>query len=110
MSPNISREEILIHTFMLARSNPLTNFVDGVIRINPGRAYYTDSHHLGEHIVVEYLQRKKLTRGAPPGVTKVCFDILTFTATGNAGVRVLHDMYHENAVTKGERLCTRPSP
>jgi uncharacterized protein with von Willebrand factor type A (vWA) domain len=62
-----TREEILIHTFMLAKSNPLTNFVDEVTKINPGRPYYTDSDHLGEHIVVDYLQQKEQMRGAPKG-------------------------------------------
>jgi uncharacterized protein with von Willebrand factor type A (vWA) domain len=54
-----TREGIIIHIFMMVKSNPLTNFVEEVIRINPGQAYYTNSETLGENIILNYLVKKK---------------------------------------------------
>lgn len=54
-----TRDGILIHTFMLVKSNPLTNFVEEVTKINQGKAYFTDSGNLGEYIILNYLIRKR---------------------------------------------------
>ena len=54
-----TREGIVINTFMMAKSRQLTNFVEEVYKINPGRAYYADSGHLGEYIIVNYLHGKR---------------------------------------------------
>lgn len=57
-----TRQGVVITTFMLVKSNPLTNFVEEVAKINQGRAYYADADHLGESVIVNYLtgrQRKR---------------------------------------------------
>ena len=54
-----TREGIVIHTFMMAKSNPLTNFVEELTKINQGLAFYADSDSLGKHIIVNYLNRKR---------------------------------------------------
>ena len=54
-----TRDGIVITTFMMVKSNPLTNFVDELTKINPGQAYYADADHLGEYIILNHLVRKK---------------------------------------------------
>ena len=54
-----TREGIVINTFMMVKSNPLTNFVEEVTKINSGQAYYADSENLGEYIILNHLVRKK---------------------------------------------------
>lgn len=58
-----TREGITINTFMMVKSNPLTNFVEELTKINQGRAYYADSGQLGRHIIVDYLNIKQQRRG-----------------------------------------------
>ena len=58
-----TREGITINTFMMVKSNPLTNFVEELTKINQGRAYYADSGRLGKHIIVDYLNIKQQKRG-----------------------------------------------
>ncbi|HPD61088.1 MAG TPA: VWA domain-containing protein [Thermodesulfobacteriota bacterium] len=53
-----TREGIIINTFMMVKSNPLTNFVEEVTKINSGQAYYADADHLGEYIILDHLLRK----------------------------------------------------
>ena len=55
-----TREGTVINTFMMVKSNPLTNFVEELTKINQGRAYFADSDHLGEYIIVNYLDRKRM--------------------------------------------------
>jgi uncharacterized protein with von Willebrand factor type A (vWA) domain len=50
-----TRQGITINTFMLVKSNPLTNFVQEMTKINQGKAYYADAEHLGQSIIVDYL-------------------------------------------------------
>ena len=54
-----TREGIIINIFMMVKSNPLTNFVEEVTKINSGQAYYADADHLGEYIILNHLVRKK---------------------------------------------------
>jgi len=54
-----TREGIVINTFMMVKSNPLTNFVEEVTKINSGQAYYADAEHLGGYIILNHLVRKK---------------------------------------------------
>ena len=53
-----TRDRITINTFMLDRSRALGAFVDGVTRMNHGRAFYTDPDRLGEFVLVDYLDRR----------------------------------------------------
>ena len=54
-----TRQRILITTFMLVKSNPLTNFVEEMTKINQGRAYFADADHLGRSIIVNYLMGRR---------------------------------------------------
>ncbi len=49
---------ITINTFMLERSRSLAEFVALVTRLNRGRAFYADPEHLGEYVLVDFVQRR----------------------------------------------------
>src|ERR671930_255665 len=51
-----TRENIVIHTFMLETSPWLSSFVDQMTTINKGRAFYASPDHLGEYILVDYVR------------------------------------------------------
>jgi len=53
-----TREGIVINTFMLERSRYLSEFVDLMSRINRGRAFYVEPEHLGEYVLVDYVNKK----------------------------------------------------
>jgi uncharacterized protein with von Willebrand factor type A (vWA) domain len=53
-----TREGIVINTFMLERSRYLSDFVDLMSRINRGRAFYVEPEHLGEYVLVDYVNKK----------------------------------------------------
>ena len=55
----VTRKGITINTFMLDDSPELVRFVEGMTRINKGRAFYTKPDRLGEYIMVDYLGRKR---------------------------------------------------
>ncbi len=55
----VTRRGITINTFMLDDSPSLRAFVEGMTRINKGRALYTRPDRLGEYLLVDYLARKK---------------------------------------------------
>jgi uncharacterized protein with von Willebrand factor type A (vWA) domain len=48
----------VINTFMLERSRYLSEFVDLMSRINRGRAFYVEPEHLGEFVLVDYVNNK----------------------------------------------------
>jgi Ca-activated chloride channel homolog len=54
---------ILINTFMLARDPYLIAFVDRVSQIARGKAYYTSTMTLGQHIMRDFLRRKTRRAG-----------------------------------------------
>jgi len=49
---------ITINTFMLERSRALAEFVALVTRLNRGRAFYADPEHLGEYVLVDFVERR----------------------------------------------------
>jgi uncharacterized protein with von Willebrand factor type A (vWA) domain len=53
------RSQITINTFMLADDYYLVHFVKEMTRICRGRAFYTTPSHLGEYILVDYINRKR---------------------------------------------------
>ncbi len=70
ISPNATRETLIevrrvtqksirINTFMLDNSPELLQFVEAMTRINRGRAFYTTPEHIGQYIMVDYLDRKR---------------------------------------------------
>jgi len=54
---------ILINTFMLARDPYLIAFVDRVSQIARGKAYYTSTMTLGQHIMRDFLKRRTRRAG-----------------------------------------------
>ncbi len=60
-----TRQGIVITTFMMVKSNPLTNFVQELTKINPGRAYYSDTNNLGKLIIINYLTSTGIKRRKP---------------------------------------------
>ena len=52
-------EGITINTFMLESSAYLVDFVDRMMRINKGRAFYSSPSKLGEYVLVDYLSNRK---------------------------------------------------
>ena len=55
----VTAQRITINTFMLDDAPELMRFVEGMTRINKGRAFYTTPGQIGEYIMVDYLQRKR---------------------------------------------------
>ena len=55
----VTRRGITINTFMLDDSPSLRAFVEGMTRINKGRALYTRPDRLGEYLLVDYLAKKR---------------------------------------------------
>ena len=54
-----TRAGISINTFMLEQNAFLMEFVDRLTRINKGRVFYTSSEHLGEYVLVDYLNSRR---------------------------------------------------
>jgi Ca-activated chloride channel family protein len=52
---------IVINTFMLARDAALIDFVRNVSAIARGRAYFTNTMSLGQHVLMDFLRRKSKT-------------------------------------------------
>ncbi|HUR16477.1 MAG TPA: hypothetical protein VMZ33_04285 [Candidatus Limnocylindrales bacterium] len=50
-----TREGITINTFMLERSRALAEFVERMTRLNRGRAFFASPEHLGEYVLVDYV-------------------------------------------------------
>ena len=53
-----TRAGITINTFMLERSRALTEFVERLTRLNRGRAFFATPEHLGEYVLVDYVDRR----------------------------------------------------
>jgi uncharacterized protein with von Willebrand factor type A (vWA) domain len=54
-----TQEGITINTFMLESSAYLVDFVDKMMRINKGRAFYSTPQKLGEYVLVDYVSNRK---------------------------------------------------
>ncbi len=55
----VTRQGIVVNTFMLDDSPTLRAFVDRMTRINKGRAFYTRPDRLGEYLLVDYVAKKR---------------------------------------------------
>jgi uncharacterized protein with von Willebrand factor type A (vWA) domain len=53
-----TKEGITINTFMLERSRALAEFVAHMTRLNRGRAFYATPEHLGEYVLVDFVNRR----------------------------------------------------
>ena len=54
-----TQEGITINTFMLESSAYLVDFVDRMMRINRGRAFYSGPGNLGEYVLVDYMSNRR---------------------------------------------------
>jgi uncharacterized protein with von Willebrand factor type A (vWA) domain len=60
-----SKDGIVINTFMLDRSPYLMRFIERMTALNQGRAFFTSPEHLGEYVLLDFLESKKaMLRGA----------------------------------------------
>jgi len=55
----VTRQGVIINTFMLDDSPSLRAFVDRMTRINKGRALFSRPDRLGEYLLVDYIARKR---------------------------------------------------
>lgn len=57
-----NREGIVINTFMLDDDPSLVSFVERMTTINRGRAFLTGPYHLGEQVLLDYLDKRVTKR------------------------------------------------
>ncbi len=57
-----TREGIRINTFMLDESYYLRDFVERMMRVNRGRAFFTTPDTLGDYVLVDFLEHKRVNR------------------------------------------------
>ena len=53
-------EGIVINTFMLEENYTLMEFIDSMVKINGGRAFYSSPDELGKYVLVDYIKGRKL--------------------------------------------------
>jgi len=53
-------EGIVINTFMLEENYTLMEFIDSMVKINGGRAFYTSPDELGKYVLVDYIKGRRL--------------------------------------------------
>ncbi|HEV3311942.1 MAG TPA: VWA domain-containing protein [Chloroflexota bacterium] len=56
------REDIVVNTFMLDDDPGLVAFVERMTHVNRGRAFLTGPHHLGEQVLLDYLDKRVAKR------------------------------------------------
>ena len=59
-----TREGIRINTFMLDESFYLRSFIERMMRINRGRAFFTTPDTLGDYVLVDFLEQRRANRRA----------------------------------------------
>ncbi len=59
-----TREGIRINTFMLDESYYLRSFVERMMRMNRGRAFFTSPDTLGDYVLVDFLEHRRQARRA----------------------------------------------
>jgi uncharacterized protein with von Willebrand factor type A (vWA) domain len=59
-----TRDGIRINTFMLDESFYLRSFVERMMRINRGRAFFTTPDTLGDYVLVDFLEQRRADRRA----------------------------------------------
>ncbi len=63
-----TRDGIRINTFMLDADRGLQHFVEQLMSINRGRAFFTNHENLGDYVLVDFIEHKKsLARGSGRG-------------------------------------------
>ena len=59
-----TREGIRINTFMLDESYYLRSFVERMMKMNRGRAFFTSPDTLGDYVLVDFLEHRRQSRRA----------------------------------------------
>ena len=59
-----TREGIRINTFMLDETYYLSSFVERMMRMNGGRAFFTTPDNLGDYVLVDFLEQRRQRRRA----------------------------------------------
>jgi uncharacterized protein with von Willebrand factor type A (vWA) domain len=59
----ITKLGVTINCFMLDDAPELVGFVERMIQINKGRAFYTSPTQLGSFLMVDYISRRRLRKG-----------------------------------------------
>ncbi|MGH8985883.1 MAG: VWA domain-containing protein [Acidimicrobiia bacterium] len=59
-----TREGIRINTFMLDESYYLRSFVERMMKMNRGRAFFTSPDTLGDYVLVDFLEQRRQSRRA----------------------------------------------
>ncbi len=59
-----TRDSIRINTFMLDESYYLRSFVEQMMRVNGGRAFFTNADSLGDYVLVDFLDDRREHRRA----------------------------------------------
>jgi uncharacterized protein with von Willebrand factor type A (vWA) domain len=59
-----TRDGIRINTFMLDESYYLRSFVEQMMRVNGGRAFFTNADSLGDYVLVDFLDHRRERRRA----------------------------------------------
>jgi uncharacterized protein with von Willebrand factor type A (vWA) domain len=59
-----TRDGIRINTFMLEESYYLRDFVERMMNMNRGRAFFTTPENLGDYVLVDFLEHKRRHRRA----------------------------------------------
>ena len=59
-----TRDGVRINTFMLDESYYLRSFVEQMMKVNGGRAFFTNADSLGDYVLVDFLDHKRERRRA----------------------------------------------
>ncbi len=59
-----TKDGIRINTFMLDESYYLRDFVEQMMRVNRGRAFFTTPDTLGDYVLVDFLEHKRVNRAS----------------------------------------------
>ncbi|MGQ0824919.1 MAG: VWA domain-containing protein [Actinomycetota bacterium] len=59
-----TKDQIRINTFMLEDNYYLREFVERMMRMNRGRAFFTTPENLGDYVLVDFLEHRKQQRHA----------------------------------------------
>jgi uncharacterized protein with von Willebrand factor type A (vWA) domain len=54
-----TRENIRINIFMVEDNPQVQKFVEEVVRINKGRAFFTTPENLGKYVLLDFVSRRK---------------------------------------------------
>ena len=54
-----TKEQIRINTFGLGADGSLRHFIEQMTQINRGRAFFTTPEHLGDYVLVDFMQGKR---------------------------------------------------